>query len=379
MDVRYLKQVISKLGNVIEVGITPKTDLWLAGKIRLVNMMCLVNFVLVLGMVVVDLLVSRTHYLSLIAGFVGLVMLLPYYLNYRQRDISARVVFLTLAYISICALAIIFGKAFLFQYYLVPGVGMSLIFFRHEIGNKKWIFTFAGIPLWMFLEFWFVHYSPLIVIESGYMGFISYFSAFLIFVTAIVMFATFTRESDRHLEGIHAVNTQLRDMANRDPLTGLNNRRFMADNMALIFKLARQDNRFLALAMFDMDHFKRINDTYGHDAGDKVLQTVSRLAKENLRETDLLARIGGEEFCILFTSGDRQKIRQVIERLRTAIMNHPLPYGEVSIDMTASFGVAWFTPELGDYEDLFKQADHALYQAKESGRNRLCEYQPETA
>ena len=375
METHCLNPVVTRLRTVIEAGLTPQTDLWLAGKIRLVNTMCLVNFILVLGMIGVDLVVSSNHYLSLIAGFVGLIMLLPYYLNARRRYISARVVFLSLAYISICALAVIFGKDFLFQYYLVPGVGMSLIFFRNEIGWKKWIFTFVGIPLWMLLEVWFTQYPPLVVIEGGFVGFISYFSGFLIFVTAIIMFATFTRESDLHLEGIHEVNSQLQDMASKDPLTGLYNRRFITDKLLRFFNLAKQGNHFLALAMYDMDHFKRINDTYGHDAGDKVLQAVSKLAKENIRETDLLARIGGEEFCIVFTSGDRANIQQAVERLRAAIMNHPLQYEQTTIHISASFGVAYFTQELAGYEELFKHADRALYQAKESGRNRLCEYE----
>ena len=366
--------ITKKLKRVIETGKTPHSDSWLTEKIRLVNLMSLVNLFLVLGMIVVDFFVSKTHWLSIVAAFIGLIMMIPYYLNYRRRYIGARIAFLILAYVSICFLAVVFGKVFFFQYYLVPGVGMSLIFFRNEIGRKKWIFVFVGIPLWIFLEVWFTRYSPLIAIEGPFVDFIPYFSSFLIFVTAITMVAAFTRESDMQLEAIQMMNYRLKEMANRDSLTGLYNRRFITEQLLYFFGFAKRGNGLLAMAIFDLDHFKEINDTYGHDAGDKVLQTIAQLARDNLRETDLVGRIGGEEFCILFTSGEREKIREAIERFRNAIRNMTVRYDDASISITASFGLAHFSSALERHEDLFRNADSALYRAKHTGRNRLCEY-----
>tara|TARA_B100001109_G_scaffold12140_1_gene9062 strand:- start:34207 stop:35415 length:1209 start_codon:yes stop_codon:yes gene_type:complete len=374
------------LKSLLNLGITPATGLWLAGKIRLLNAMCIANSLLVLSMVGLDLAVSEHHDLSLVAGAIGLVMMLPCYLNYRGQHIAARIVFLSVAYISICALAIVFGERFQFQYYLIPGVGMSLIFFRDEIGWGKWAFTLVGVPLWLFLELWFDAHAPILAIEGDYPDIIAYFSGVLIFLTTIIMYATFTREADRHLEGIHAVNRQLKDMALKDALTGLFNRRYISDELKKCVQLAADKGQFLALAMFDMDHFKRINDTHGHDAGDKVLQAVARLAQQNLRESDQVGRIGGEEFCIIFTQGKHDSIQQAVERLRSAISGHTITYAGETIHLSASFGIA-YAPDAKktgakrtDAEGyvsagmLFKQADAALYQAKSEGRNRVVTY-----
>ena len=170
------------------------------------------------------------------------------------------------------------------------------------------------------------------------------------------------------------MNNRLKEMANRDSLTGLYNRRFITEQLLYFFGFARRGNGLLAMAIFDLDHFKEINDTYGHDAGDKVLQKIAELARDNLRETDLVGRIGGEEFCILFTSGEREKIREAIERFRDAIRNMTIRYEDASISITASFGLAHYSSALERHEDLFRNADSALYRAKHNGRNRLCEY-----
>ncbi|WP_304545748.1 GGDEF domain-containing protein [Sulfurimonas microaerophilic] len=366
-----MKQNIKK---IIEVGIDQETDSWLSGKIKLVNIISLSNFTFILSMILFDLFINKTHYLSIVLVGVSLVMLVPYYLNYKKQYIASRIVFLTFAYISICFLAIVFGKEFYFQYYLVPGVGMSLIFFRDEIGKKKWLFTFAGIPLWIFLEIWFANYPALITLDGEYVSIISYFSSFLIFVTAILMFGTFTHESDKQLKNISIMNNKLKHLAHIDPLTNLYNRRFVNEQMAYHFDIVKSQNSFLGLTMFDVDFFKKVNDTYGHDAGDKVLQMIAKLAKENFRETDLIGRIGGEEFCIVFTNTNEDNVLKIVERFRKAIEEQTVFYEEKEIKVTSSFGISYISKEINSFEELFKNADEALYEAKRSGRNRICVY-----
>ncbi|BAK73561.1 GGDEF domain-containing protein [Arcobacter sp. L] len=360
---------------VIEIGINQETDSWLAGKIKLVNIISLVNFIFILNMIIIDFFINKTHYLSIVLLFVSFVMLLPYYLNYKKRYIASRIAFLIFAYISICFLAIVFGKEFYFQYYLVPGVGMSLIFFRDEIGKKKWIFTFAGIPLWIFLEIWFFYNPALVILDGKYVSIISYFSSFLIFATAIVMFGVFTHESDKQLINISRMNKKFKQLANVDALTGLYNRRFIDEQMDLIFKTAKEDKSFLSLVIFDIDFFKKVNDTFGHDAGDKVLQMIAKLANENFRQTDLVGRIGGEEFCIIFTNTNKENVLKIVDRFRKTIEEQTVVYEQKNIKITSSFGISYLSQKIDSYTDLFKNADEALYKAKKDGRNRICEYE----
>ncbi|WP_321315299.1 GGDEF domain-containing protein [Halarcobacter sp.] len=362
-----MKQIIK---TITEIGITDDTDHWLSGKIKLVNIISLVNFIFILSMIFLDLLLNKTYNLSIILLIISFIMFIPYYLNYKKKYIASRIAFLSLAYISICSLAVLFGKEFNFQYYLVPGVGMSLIFFRDEIGNKKWIFTFLGIPLWIFLEIWFVLYSPIISVGK-YIEVIPYFSTLLIFLTAILMFGTFTHESGKHLKNISNMNKKLKKLANIDPLTKLYNRRFMDEKINYFFNLSKRNNGFLAMCIFDIDFFKKVNDTYGHDAGDKVLQTVSKLAKENFRETDFVGRIGGEEFCVIFTYGNINSVKDAIERFRKIIENNRLKYEKNEIKTTASFGISYLTSDIKTQEQLYKNADSALYEAKNTGRNKI--------
>jgi diguanylate cyclase (GGDEF)-like protein len=366
-----MKQNIKK---VIEVGINQETDSWLAGKIKLVNIISLANFIFILWMILFDLFINKNHYLSIVLLGISFIMLIPYYLNYKKRYIASRLVFLSFAYFCICFLAVIFGKEFYFQYYLVPGVGMSLIFFRDEIGKKKWLFTFAGIPLWALLEFWFANYPAFIILDGKYASAISYFSSFLIFVTAILMFGTFTHESDNQLRNISKMNKKFKQLANIDPLTNLYNRRFVDEQLEHLFDLAKNQNGFLGFVIFDIDFFKKVNDTYGHDAGDKVLQIIAKLADENFRETDLVGRIGGEEFCIVFTNTNNENVLKIVERFRKEVEEQVVQYEEKNIKITSSFGISYFSNNLNSCEELFKNADTALYEAKRSGRNRIYEY-----
>lgn len=366
--------MIQQYKKIISMGIDQQTDTWLVGKIQLVNTISLVNFIFIISMIFIGLTIGGDFYFLLVLAAVAVIMLIPYCLNYKKKYIASRVVFLSCAYMCICFLAVLFGKQFYFQYYLVPGVGMSLIFFRDEIGAKKWLFTFCGIPLWAFLEFWFLNNSAFIVLGEQYVGIVPYVSSLLIFLTAILMFATFTHESDSQLRYISKINKELEQMAHTDGLTGLYNRRFMDERIDYFFSLAQRQNNFLALVIFDIDFFKKINDTYGHDGGDRVLQAVSQLAREGFRKTDIVGRIGGEEFCVIFTYGDRAKTLKVIERFRNAIEQHVTLYENKAIKITSSFGVSYLSERVASRDDLFKYADEALYEAKNTGRNRVCEY-----
>lgn len=158
---------------------------------------------------------------------------------------------------------------------------------------------------------------------------------------------------------------ELRRLATTDHLTGIFNRKRFEE---LLRQEISRGNRYatrLSVAMFDIDHFKQVNDTHGHEVGDKVLQDVAGLTHENLRETDILARWGGEEFMILALETDQNGIRKLAEKIRHTIAQHR--FDSVNT-VTASFGVAQYQP--GESQTGFlKRLDEALYKAKKAGRN----------
>ena len=124
--------------------------------------------------------------------------------------------------------------------------------------------------------------------------------------------------------------------------------------------------------IFDLDHFKKVNDTYDHLGGDFVLKELCRLVKDDMiRKEDFFARFGGEEFCLLLFGGDLQKGIEVAERIRQAVESHNFDYQNQRIPVTISLGVAALELNMDSWEDLFALADRALYQSKNGGRNRV--------
>jgi diguanylate cyclase (GGDEF)-like protein len=161
-----------------------------------------------------------------------------------------------------------------------------------------------------------------------------------------------------------------RERANKDFLTGAYNRRFFFESGTNIFRKNWRKNHPLAAVMLDIDLFKPINDTYGHDAGDTALKELVRLLGENLRDSDLLARFGGEEFAILIEEITPDDLDVLLERLRTVVEANRIQLSETSFGYTVSFGVFYGLAE--NLEAMLKYADEALYEAKATGRNRVC-------
>ncbi len=162
---------------------------------------------------------------------------------------------------------------------------------------------------------------------------------------------------------------RLRHQATTDPLTGLGNRRWLGERVGEELARAERQGEAVTLVVFDLDRFKAINDTHGHDVGDKVLMAASEMVKSALRPYDLAARIGGEEFCIVLPRTDKAGAAAFAERLRLMLEGStiaPLATGRV----TASFGICQATAG-SRLQQMLKEADTALYRAKETGRNRI--------
>jgi two-component system cell cycle response regulator len=165
---------------------------------------------------------------------------------------------------------------------------------------------------------------------------------------------------------------QQRQLAVRDGLTGLYNRRAFGELLAAA--IANEDRRaegMLGLVLLDLDHFKKLNDTYGHPAGDAALRSLARLLNQHLRKGDQAARYGGEEFVVILPGSDRERSVGAAERLRSALQKHRFVFEGARIPLTASFGVSVWPGDGREPEALLKSADQALYAAKQSGRNRV--------
>lgn len=161
------------------------------------------------------------------------------------------------------------------------------------------------------------------------------------------------------------------EIASRDALTGLINRREGLDRFSQLWLSRRLHGEPLACIMLDIDHFKSFNDTYGHAAGDTVLQEVAAVLRKNVRATDTACRVGGEEFLILCPQGGLDGAAACAEHLRAAVQNHAYKYEGLQLNVTVSLGVAERTEAMAAPEELLNLSDECLYLAKRSGRNRV--------
>ena len=165
-----------------------------------------------------------------------------------------------------------------------------------------------------------------------------------------------------------------KDSATRDYLTGLHNRRYLYDAGQQLYANARRRNLNVVAAMLDIDHFKKVNDTYGHEAGDLAIVTLADILTANLRESDIVARYGGEEFCIMLSGSTLADAREVMEKIRKLVEQKVISYKEITFGMTISIGL---NDQLEESMDaMINGADEALYRAKEQGRNRVITSEP---
>ena len=168
--------------------------------------------------------------------------------------------------------------------------------------------------------------------------------------------------------------TKLEMVSRVDGLTQLFNRSHWQSRLNEEFSRAARYGSPLSLIMFDLDHFKITNDTYGHLGGDAVLIQVARIIKESLRENDIAGRYGGEEFGIVLVNTDEEGACVVAERIRAAIAGTPVPFADGEISTAASLGVAQYSPVFSDVEAMIAASDACLYHAKERGRNQVVPY-----
>ncbi|AKF07546.1 diguanylate cyclase [Sandaracinus amylolyticus] len=180
----------------------------------------------------------------------------------------------------------------------------------------------------------------------------------------------------RSHDDLGAARERLQRLAVQDELTGLYNVRYLNSRLTEEYKRAERHRDPLALAMIDVDHFKQVNDRFGHEAGDAVLREVGVRLKKSVREIDVVTRYGGEEFVVLLPSTHLAGALVVADRVARTLREEPFDVAGTKMPVTASIGLALF-PSRGVHskEELLRSADRALYRAKDEGRDRICVFQ----
>ena len=176
----------------------------------------------------------------------------------------------------------------------------------------------------------------------------------------------------KQTEALREAQTKLKEQANRDPLTNMYNRRYFADISKKIIAISKRTKEPLSVMMIDIDKFKNINDTYGHAVGDEVIKLLSNRLESLIRESDVVARFGGEEFAIILPNADGVNAMDMAQRIRKDIEDISYPLESKAIKFTVSIGIDTFNHEKDDSIDTsLNRADKALYISKSDGRNQV--------
>lgn len=169
---------------------------------------------------------------------------------------------------------------------------------------------------------------------------------------------------------IHHLEVEMRKLATYDSLTNIFSRKAFLTNSESLLSLTKKDKSILAILYIDIDNFKQINDTYGHNVGDEVLKSFGKILKNSKKENDIVGRLGGEEFAFLLSKTDIKGAIEFANKLHTIINKDKVPYSNTVLQYTVSIGVSIFNQNNQvELQTLLQQSDEALYQAKHSGKN----------
>jgi diguanylate cyclase (GGDEF)-like protein len=185
--------------------------------------------------------------------------------------------------------------------------------------------------------------------------------------------SVYLREAAPVLEAKRLTET-LRESNLRDPMTGLHNRRFLEESVDTLIAQAQRHKTPMAFMMLDLDYFKMVNDTYGHDAGDSVLKALSRVLSESVRSSDYVIRYGGEEFLILLQEADAKAAMDIAEKIRASVQDLKVQVAGGLLQKTISIGISGYPEDSDTFWQAVKYADVALYHAKDTGRNRVVRF-----
>lgn len=199
------------------------------------------------------------------------------------------------------------------------------------------------------------------------------FKIIIYFSAASVLGNTMAYRLTGYVKEMHMLFHRLKEEATVDFLTGLNNVRKLDLVLNEYRENIRENTDKISLMVLDIDFFKKVNDTYGHAAGDKVLREIGKILSANCRTSDTIFRIGGEEFAVLMRNTSLESGINAAERIRKIVEKHTFSISEsTKINITISIGVSNYSDKINGLEELMKKADDFLYKAKQSGRNKVC-------
>lgn len=251
-------------------------------------------------------------------------------------------------------------------FFIVPPISFFVLDFSNDVEKRILMFISVLICI-VVIGFAVIQPLELIPLEKHYSDHLRFMSVISTMISEILVFYFY-------VNSLHKTNKELMLLANTDSLTNVSNRRRLFETGEELFNLYKKHQQGFSLMIFDIDHFKKINDTYGHPVGDEVLKEITHLIEHSIRKEDLLCRYGGEEFAILFKNIEGSK-KEIIESIKDRISHHSFVISdEIVIELTISAGVVTSNDEVKDFDDLVKKADGLLYLAKQSGRNRIQYY-----
>lgn len=239
-----------------------------------------------------------------------------------------------------------------------------LVFVAYMISSKMsgLLCTLASIAIILSVNLFIDLQLSQVAINSGILGLI--IGSFLSYI--------YTNKITNYENSLKQQNSSLSILASTDYLTGTMNKRMFNEISEHYFQTAQKNDLNLTLLLLDLDHFKKVNDTFGHQAGDQLLKRFVETLERNLNKSDILARIGGEEFAILLSQINSNDAHILAEKIRKEIENDFMTYEGQDIRVTTSIGISENRETDTSFEDIFLRADMALYQAKDEGRNKTC-------
>lgn len=296
-----------------------------------------------------------------LVNIISVAMYLGAYRLIQLRRNAMALALIWLEVISHSALgSLLIGWESGFHYYLllfIPAIVVA------NTRGLAWPMVVALLAYYLGLQTLCSMFAPLAPLPPDSVQIVNWMHICLVFALSAALAGYYRRT-------ILIAEARLRRQATLDPLTGLNNRRQFAALASHALSRSERDGSPVALMLCDVDHFKLVNDTHGHGVGDDVLVAVARVLADNMREQDILARWGGEEFLALMPACSPEAAGDMAERIRAAIAAAPLDVGTMQLALTLSFGVAQVRGN-ADLRAAIARADAALYQSKDQGRNRV--------
>jgi diguanylate cyclase (GGDEF)-like protein len=349
------------LRRIAYAGLSADADTEILRKVFLVNAFSTIGMAYLLGFGVNAMLNQRMH-LAMVVFSLAAVTLFNYVLmlKYGNHDRGAHTISLIMCILFFYLLCSggVDATGPLWCYVAVPFI---LFIYGVRWGASCVAFLFVGAVVLLYVP------NPLLTaVYSG--AFKSRFLASFLAVTIMSYLHEYARY--RSYSALQSLRHKVEREARTDEMTGLSNRRHMYEYMQITLQQVKQAPQSLSLLLIDIDNFKLVNDSFGHQFGDEVLVRVAHTLRHTLRNHDSIARWGGEEFLVLLADTDNQAAKIVAEKLRATIEEMPIHYNGAEIPLTISIGMHTADPE-ESLDVMLSRADENLYAAKKSGRNRI--------